>query len=470
MKRISNIGIDIPSDEDNYIRLDSNESLSETDIAIFCPDFSNTIYSSYDSSSFNGNEQYEGKKLYNKVSSAKIIDHTNHWKSEILHFVENGGMMIVVLSKIEDFYIYTGEKSFTGTGKNQKTTYHVIPYSNYNFLPFSTIKFHSASGKSVFPNNNIVNDLYQNCKDYLSFQTYIKGDKISNILFTTKNKDRILGASLQINKGNVIFVPDISFKDLKLRKYNEKTEKSLWTPEAIKVGKMFINSIVEIDKVLRKSMEKSPKPNWLQNESFILQESEKIAELINTNKSEILRRQKEIEKLELGLEENESLKDLLFETGKPLEQAVIKALKILGYKAENYNDGTLELDQIILSPEGERFIGECEGKDTKDIDVSKFRQLLDGLNADFEKETVQEKAFGLLFGNPQRVMDPAERTLSFTIKCVTGAKREKFGLIKTSDLFIVCRHIIEHNDNNFALKCRKAIVEQLGQIIEFPLS
>ncbi|MCD4724968.1 MAG: hypothetical protein K8R63_08995 [Bacteroidales bacterium] len=70
---------------------------------------------------------------------------------------------------------------------------------------------------------------------------------------------------------------------------------------------------------------------------------------------------------------------MLYETGKPLEQAVIKALKLLGYQAENFDDGILELDQIIISPENIRYIGECEGKDKKDIDVGKFRQLQDSL-------------------------------------------------------------------------------------------
>ena len=168
------------------------------------------------------------------------------------------------------------------------------------------------------------------------------------------------------------------------------------------------------------------------------------------------------------LDEQESLKDLLFETGNHLESAVILALKILGYKAENYDDGELELDQIINSPEGDRFIGECEGKDNKDIDVSKFRQLLDGLNADFEKEDVEEKAYGLLFGNPQRLIQPSKRKLNFTKKCRTGAKREKIGLINTVELFRVCRYVKESNDLEFAKSCRQAIKEQLGELIEFP--
>jgi hypothetical protein len=91
---------------------------------------------------------------------------------------------------------------------------------------------------------------------------------------------------------------------------------------------------------------------------------------------------------------NESiLQDLLFEQGKPLENAVTKALRILGFEAENYDDGELELDQVITNSEGHRYIGECEGKDNKDIDITKFRQLLESLNADFDREEVEEKAY-----------------------------------------------------------------------------
>jgi len=183
---------------------------------------------------------------------------------------------------------------------------------------------------------------------------------------------------------------------------------------------------------------------------------------------EIEVRKEKVNNLNSVIEEQEELKDLLFETGKPLEDAVIKALKILGFSAENYDDGELELDQIIISPEGIRYIGECEGKDSKDIDVSKFRQLLDGLAADFEKENVTEKAFGILFGNAQRLFDPVERSLDFTAKCKSGAKREKIGLIKTFDLFRIAKIIVENDNLEYAKICRDAIQNQLGEIIIFP--
>jgi len=467
MKEVKGIGFSLPTENDDYIALDSFSSLADTDIAIFAPDFRNASYSSYETGSYSGSE-YEGKKLYNKESSVSIKEHSKHWKKELLHFVERGGTLFVVLCKKMDFFIYTGTKDISGTGRNQKTTHHVSPFSNYEYLPFGKVEYHVATGKTVVPQSDLVADIYKHFNELFSFEVYLKSEALTKGIFTTKNNDRILGAAIKIKEGNLVFLPAFDFNDNKYSKYNKKKDEEYWTDEAIKQGKIFINCLVAIDKSLKGETQKTPKPNWLDAQQFELEESTATKREINKIKKEIEKRNKELETLNTVLEEQESLKDLLFETGKPLELAVIKALRIMGYSAENYDDGELELDQIIISPEGERFIGECEGKDNKDIDVSKFRQLLDGLSADFEKENVIEKASGILFGNPQRLTNPVDRTLDFTLKCKAGAKREKIGLIKTSDLFSVCKSIIEKKDTEYAKKCRQAIIDQLGETIRFP--
>jgi hypothetical protein len=469
MKEIKGIGFTIPSENDDYLKIDSNSSLSETDIAIFCPNLNTTGYSCCNNDGYNGkHEEYQGKKLYNKESSAKILEHIKHWNKELLNFVEKGGTLFVILCEKQDFFVYTGTKDISGTGRNQKTTNHVSPLTNFDYLPFPKIEYHSASGKNIFTDSPIYKNLVNQFEDFFSFETYLISDKITIPSFTTKKKDRILGATLKLKEGNLIYLPNLSLDIPAYTDYKEETDEDIWTKEAIVKGKILIQSIIEIEKVLLQKNQKSPKPNWIYEKQYELLESNNTKKIIEKNKAEIIKRQKENENLNLVLEEQESLKDLLFETGKPLEDAVIFALRILGYSAENFDDGELELDQIINSPEGNRYIGECEGKENKDIDVSKFRQLLDGLNADFEKETVEEKAFGILFGNPQRLIELNKRNLDFTNKCKIGAKRENIGLINTPDLFKVSRYVKESNDLEFAKLCRLEIHKQLGNVIIFP--
>jgi len=465
MKEVKGIGFTIPSNNENdYLSIDSFSSLSETDIAIFCPN----LDSSYTSDFFYENRKYEGKELYNQESSTKIKEHIKHWNKELLNFVANGGTLFVVLCERQDFFIHTGTKDVSGTGRNQKVTNHVMPLSNYDFLPFPNIEYHSSVGQNVLSKNSNYDELSRQFSDLLSYKVYLKSEKIPNATFSTKKGDKILGANLKMKEGYLIFIPDINLDTKEHTNFDEKEDSEHWNEEGLKRGKIFVNCLVQIDKVLRSHQIKSPKPDWINRQEYELQEVFATRKAIQENTKEIEFRTEQNKELFLVLEEQESLKDLLFETGKQLENAVIKALKILGYSAENYDDGELELDQIIISPEGDRFIGECEGKESKAIDVTKFRQLLDGLNADYEREEVREKAYGLLFGNPERQIKPADRTLDFTQKCKTGANREKIGLIRTSDLFEICRYIQENNDTKFASKCRQVIKNQLGKVIVFP--
>ncbi|MGY4537498.1 hypothetical protein ACVW0P_001917 [Mucilaginibacter sp. UYNi724] len=467
MKNIATIGIEIPSVENN-IKLNTYASLSDIDIAVFAPVIKNPFYNLYESYMAT-NESYEGKKLYSKDFSPQIKEHARHWKNELSHFVNTGGTLFIILPKKEDFFIYSGTRDVSGSGRNQKITFHIEPFSNYKFLPFDDIKFKFVSGEYILPNSFLVNEFYSLFKEYMSFEAYFAKSP-DNPLFFTKNKDRVLGAKISSQKGDTIYLPNINFHVNKLLKHNEKTGRSSWNSMASKVGLSFVSNLIEIENTINKTELKTPKPNWLNTPQYELVEATKTITTIDLNLKKIKDISIENERLQLVLIEQESLKDLLFETGKTLEKAVTKALIILGYTAENYDDGELELDQIIISPEGYRFIGECEGKDNKDIDISKFRQLLDGLNADFEKETIPEKAFGLLIGNPQRLTAPNERTLDFTKKCQQGAEREKIGLIKTSDLFAICKYIIENDDSTFTIACRETIFKQLGKIVNFPVT
>jgi hypothetical protein len=315
-------------------------------------------------------------------------------------------------------------------------THLIDKFDNYDFLPISLEVF-NAKGKSIYPNSALGKDFYNSFKEYLYFEAYIDSHKVKTPIFTTKNKDKKLGAHLKVENGHLLVFPmlNLDIDDL----YDFENE--VWKKEAIDLGKKFKSSLVNIDKQIRSGTSKTPKSDWLKATQYRIASAQKTRDIIEKNNIRINQLIKENDKLRTVLNEQESIQDLLFETGKPLELAVIKALKLLDYAAENYNNGILELDQIIVSPEKDRYIGECEGKDTKEISVGKFRQLLDSLNEDFEREEVKEKALGLIFGNPQRLIQIEKRSTGFTEKCLRGAKRERIGLILTSDLFFVSKYL-----------------------------
>jgi hypothetical protein len=458
-KEIISVGFEIPSSyETKNLNLRSSASLSDGDIVIFLP---RVHYNEY----YTDHNDFQGKTLYNEMSSSDIRDNINHWIKEISGLVKTGKTIFFILEEKKDFYIYKKGNNFKE--KEIHNNYFFIPkISNLN------IQFHSSKGSKIFPSNEIIKGFYNEFKDLLECETYIEiKEDIDNLfypLFTTKNKEKILGGVYKFkNNSHFVFLPLLNFNRKEF--IERKKDKEYWTDQAMITGTNYINYLIQIDKILKSESNKTPKPSWLSKSEFDLEMSKKIKAKIKVNNDKISKLKNENETFLVELEEQEILKDLLFETGKPLENVVIEALKILGYKAENYDDGKLELDQIILSPEGDRFIGECEGKDNKDIDITKVRQLIDSINQDyFNHDGRINKSPGILFGNSQRLIPPDERTLDFTQKCKDSAKRENLALIKTVDLFEIVKYLKENKDEKFKKECRDTIKKGLGEIIQFP--
>jgi len=457
-KQIFTIGYEIPGHSECFIDFNSKKSLMDADIILVSPELLSPSYEDWVSFSSGGG-------CYGISQSSKYEEQISHLKKEIKDSLKSGKNIFIFLSKKETYQLASG----TTSPRKGQTNYSTYTKTNYDFLPVSIGTLVSASGKHIkFSGNSIFSDFYKKFKNSLEYQLYVEGVDNAQAIFTGKDKSKILGAIYKIGNGNIVTLPYLKYDNNKFTKYDEKKDESYWTDEAMKFGNKFIDCLLNIDQQLTKKSEKTPTPNWANRKEFTTKKALLIEKIIQKNEEEIKKiKSKNIELNQELIEEN-ILKDLLFEQGKPLENAVIKALRMLGYQAENYDDGELELDQVIISPEGHRFIGECEGKDNKDINITKFRQLLESLNADFAREEVDEKAFGILFGNPERLKEPSERTLDFTKKCKTGAEREKIALVKTTDLFVVVKYLKENKNSEYKKACRKAIYEGLGKVVNFP--
>lgn len=453
MKHITSINFDIPSVGKFNSFFNSKKSLDDSDIVVFKPfDY----YTGIDS-------QYQGKDSFSETSSNTIKEDTAYWRNELKSFAETGKNIFIITSKVYDFYVKTGKYEYSGTGRNARRTDYVEDFHNYKFLKNSETKITNANGSSFKVKDGVMSGFLKDFESIISFQCYLANSSMTPLL-TTKNGREVVSGMVSYGKGNMIFLPFIDFEDLTIT----KNGKEVWSAEAIKLGKKLLHFIAELDDKIQKNQERSIKPTWLSSETYELEVEKELAAKIAKNNQRIDQLNKENESLRTKIEEETIIKGLLYETGKPLESSVIKALEILGYTAENFANGRLELDAVIISPEGERIIGECEGKETKDIDISKFRQLTDSLLEDFERPEVEEKAKGIIFGNPQRLLDIPERTLDFTLKCKNGAAREKIALIKTSDLFEICKYLINSDNETFRKMCRESISSQFGGIVKFP--
>ena len=457
-KKIISIGFQIPGYGDCYHRYNSSQSLLDADIVIFEPDLSRSyIHSS----------TYQGKACFDEDISFLLREDTENWRSEILTALQDGKTVFVFMDQYKEIFVHTGKKEFSGTGKNTRTTDMVSLYNNYEFLPINIPRLVPSKGSEIiFCGNSLFTIFWNEFKEYINYECYMQ-EEISTPLFSTKTGKKPVGGLFREGKGNLVLLPPIGYSQEEFTEYNEEEDK-IWTKEAIGFGNRLVQVLLDIDSALRSSTEASPPPSWTKENECKLKSETDLTKKISTISEKMGKLEEQKNTLSNTLEKEKKLKGLLFEKGKPLENAVIEALRILGYKAENYDDGNLELDQVIVGPDGERYVGETEGKDNGAINIEKFRQLESNIQEDLQREEVSNPAIGVLFGNGFRIVHPEKREEQFTEKCIKNAERVNAILVRTSDFFKVAKYIRESNDEEFAEKCREAISESRGKIVEFP--
>lgn len=453
-RKILTIGFEICDDEVEPSKFRSDQSLLDWDIILFKPDISDFLKYS---------ETFQGKPCLSDDRSFQLKAQTEHWRREIKSAVDSGKLVVVYLTDLCEVSIATGEKQFSGTGRNQKVTRVVTDYNNYQSIP-TQLRPVKTKGKEIklSPKNSEAISTYWHEFGERSNYKVILGAEVSPCL-VTKNGDKPVGAILRSknSSGALVLLPDIDFYPPEF--FDEDEE---WSKEAKQFAEKYVSSIVALDKTLRNEGELTPEPEWAKGDQFkLFAEKTATQDLLKVeSKLEIIQAEKEavVEKLR----QHGRLRNLLFEKGKPLEFAILDALKVLGFEVEQYADGESEFDAVFASKEG-RLIGEVEGKDNKAINVDKLRQLALNIHEDLEREEVEEPAKGVLFGNPYRLQPLSDRSEPFTTKCLSASKTSSVALVFTPDLFAVAKYLSDNRDSRFSTKCRKALLSTSG-LVRFP--
>ena len=445
-KKIITIGYVIPGYSDQYSAFSSNQSILDAEIVVFAPDFTEYAVEG----------RYEGKLLYNREASIKLLEDSRRWREELQTVLEAGKTVFVFFKGFEVFYLrdkYSIENTY---------------YDNYRFFPIPLPTIVPRQGEEiVFSKHPVFSSIWDIFEEYFRYESYLDG-AVETPIFTTRTAEKVVGALFKVGNGNLVLLPVLDYDEDEFIDHDPQENEKFWNEKATEFGSKLIKAFVKIDKTLRNDGTRTTPPDWAEDEDFQLAQEQTMKEEVE-RKSETIRKLKS-ERRELleKINKESELRGLLFETGKALEKAVISALEILGYEAKNYNDGNLELDQVIISPDGDRFIGETEGKDKSAVGKDKLRQLITNTMEDFDRDEIEKRAVGILFGNGFRLANPSERKELFTDSCLELAKHSNCILVRTTDLFRVVKYVRESGDDDFAKRCRDSIKNSVDKIVEFP--
>lgn len=460
-KTILTIGFDTASPNTKYESFRSHASLLDWDIVLFRPDISEFwgTYSDY----------YQGKPSLDDSSSFHLKEACEHWRREIKQAFETGKTVIIYLSSMQEVYIDTGERRYSGTGRYQKTTRIVAPYNNYAALPVD-LKPVSATGSSMklaHLGAELLAPYWAEFSTVSEYQVLLSEDT-ARACITTKNGGKAVGMLIRskTSSGSLVLLPDIDFYPDSFFKQEEESQ--VWSEEAAKFAARLVGSVVALDRALHASTEVTPEPAWASSQCFVLGAERALRSALLEAERHVEDAQRNMEAVQSQLAAAGNVRALLYEKGKPLESAIVEALRELGFSAAPYKDTESEFDVVFHSNEG-RLLGEAEGKDSKAINVDKLRQLAMNIHEDLQREEVTQPAKGVLFGNGFRLSLPAERSTQFTDKCIAAAQSSSTALVATTELFGAVRYLADHTDEAFAASCRQAILNGVG-VVTLPSS
>jgi hypothetical protein len=393
-KRILTIGFELASPDTHYESFKSKTSLLDWDIVLFKPEIGELlIYSEY----------FQGKPSLSDSASFQLKDSCEHWRREIRQAFETGKTVIVFLSSIEDVFVDTGQRSYSGTGRNQRTTRHVAEYNNYQAIP-ATMSPVTATGRSMKLSARGTDVLAPYWIDFESVSEYkvVLTDPKVPACLVTRTGDKTVGALYRSKSsaGTLLMLPDIDFYPNKFIK--EKEGKQSWTPAAGQFAGRMLSAVVALDKTLRTTAEVTPEPAWVTEPRFALGAEAILRVQLLEAERKVERAQKQKEQLVEELRSAGSYRGLLFEKGKPLENVIIESLRLFGFTAAPFKESDSEFDVVFESAEG-RLIGEAEGKDNKAVNIEKLRQLSMNIHEDLQRESVSAPAKPVLFGNGFRL-------------------------------------------------------------------
>ncbi len=142
-RKIISVGATFPLGDVENLSIGSDRTLLDADIVVFVPGIA------YSDFSFLTGDYFQGKLKLSESGSFRAVESATHWRSELRMAYDDGKTIFIFLAKPEEVYRYTGEKNYSGTGRNRQVTNIVTPFSSYNAIPINLGAVVPKRGKSI---------------------------------------------------------------------------------------------------------------------------------------------------------------------------------------------------------------------------------------------------------------------------------------------------------------------------------
>lgn len=185
---------------------DSDESVFDFDAAIWDPAETLSEYIKWNSS------MYQGRPLLSGSLSVQVIEDVKRRKREFVEYINSGRTLVAMARPPQTCYVDSGQRKYSGTGKNQVETIVVTPLDLNAALPF-TIKLERAGGTRIqFDGDSPIVRLLRKYSHLLRYQAVITetpGTTVAHVAGTQRVVSTICKTQ---GGGYVVMLPAIYFE------------------------------------------------------------------------------------------------------------------------------------------------------------------------------------------------------------------------------------------------------------------
>lgn len=380
---IVSVGREFPLKTVVNIKFRSDFTLLDYDLALWDP--STLVYE------YHYTDHYRGYPNLNSHDSVAIIEDGKRRSNEILDLIKLGRTVIIFVPPPAMFYIDTGQRTYSGTGRSQKTTIHVTDKSIRSFIPikgdFNTVE---AKGTQIdFRGDDIFRPFWEANKDNIYYKAYFT-HPIGHPFLFIHGTDRIIASWLRFERGNILLLPHLPSEE----HFTRKTDYS-------SASKVFIETLVELVMSIQKEVGDFSLPKWTLN--YKIPGEETIEEEIASIEGEQQKNRRSLESKRTELSILQRYKLLFSAKGNSLHTQVIEVLKELGIDAK---PGPAGRDDVILSFEGVAGVAEVKGTN-KSAAEAHAAQLEKWVSEYFADHGIKPKGFLII--NPFHDIPLAQR-------------------------------------------------------------
>ena len=312
----------------------SDVSVFDYDAVIWDPQASLGGYTYYEG-------QYKNLPSLSESTSVSIQADASRRRKEFLEFLNAGRSLVVVVRPPVACYVDTGQRTYSGTGRNRVTTTHVEHFDLWKALPVAEVEFERASGSRIEAvGDGPIASLLKKYKAFLSYSAVMKGAP-GSVVGKVAGTERVISSVLKTKAGgSLVMLPAIDFS----MDGEEDDDDLSWADQAPEFQDDLIAALLQLN-----AGAVNTRPAWA--ERYATEAQEKLRDGVIAQQRKVESARTRLTKLQSQKKEAEARDQLFLGTGRALELQVRDVLELLGGSVTEPEPG--RDDWRVAFPEGD---------------------------------------------------------------------------------------------------------------------